>query len=283
MIAPNPFIPTRDEKQIHDDPAAELAMRQIMRSRRDFLERLWPVVLGRRVLEVVCGPAQELLPFVRRGAQITAVDFLQSSLNQTQHLYNKIGYSVETARADLRDLPFDDGRFDLVLNVGLFNRCADHQLDSALDEMIRVVRPGGQILAFCPTTRHCALAPLPIHRLRHHHDEPPRVLTAKHLHRQFKSRGLESVKMSGINLYPVTQGRLPRWLRYRWIESSSRWSCRWLENLNACHGVKARIGREFVVWATVPRLVATEKISVPSPDTGPVNRNESNTDARRAA
>lgn len=52
--------------------------------------------------------------------------------------------SLEVVRADARSLPFDDESFDLILAIDLMTHLPS--LQEGIDELVRVVRPGGRVL-----------------------------------------------------------------------------------------------------------------------------------------
>lgn len=61
---------------------------------------------------------------------------------------------------DALGLPFDSGRFDGVLVVGFLHHLDDSQVDVALAEVRRVLRPGGRFVLIedCPTRKRWNLA-----------------------------------------------------------------------------------------------------------------------------
>ena len=67
--------------------------------------------------------------------------------------------------ADATDLPFEDGRFSMVLSCAMLHHVVDWE--KALAEVSRVLRPGGVLVGF--DLRHVADSRRP-HRGRHHPD-----------------------------------------------------------------------------------------------------------------
>ncbi len=252
MIASHHFTETDHDAWARRVTLADLTSQDIWWLRRDFLERLWPVVLGRRVIEVGSGPAHDSLTFARRGAHVTAVDHSQAGLDLACRFYGQLGYPLRTAHADIRDLPFRDGRFDIAFNAGVLEHFNDLELEAVIDEMIRVVKPGGQVLAFCPN-RYNVFYQTHLRRIRHHPYAFERAFTAGQIRQRFEAKGLTDVTVSGVHVHPAFNYLLPSWLpKFHRIEPLFR---RWfapLEKMNTCHRLKSLIGQDFVVWGTAP-------------------------------
>jgi ubiquinone/menaquinone biosynthesis C-methylase UbiE len=97
------------------------------------------VVAGTRVLEVGCGLGDLAAAAARRGAAVTGTDLAEGMLEAARRRHPEL----ELVLADAEALPFDDGRFDVVLSsVGAM--FAPHHRTVA-DELLRVTRPGGTI------------------------------------------------------------------------------------------------------------------------------------------
>lgn len=68
---------------------------------------------------------------------------------------SSLGYELDGRVADAEHLPFADGSFDLVCGHAVLHHVPD--LDQALREVIRVLRPGGRFVFAGEPTRHGAL------------------------------------------------------------------------------------------------------------------------------
>jgi len=237
----------------HDKPTlAELQRQDIWSLRRGFLARLWPDVAEWRVLEVGSGPAHDSLVFAEGGADVTALDSSAEGLQLAEQFYRDLRLPLRTVLGDARRLPFADGEFDLAFNGGVLEHFADEALQDVLDEMIRVVRPGGFVLAFCPN-RHNVCYQAHLRRIDRHGYEFERAFTAGEMAGRFRARGLRGVHVSGVHVHPAPNYLLPAWLpKHHRIEPLCRRCFAWLERADRWHRLKAAIGQDFVVWAEVP-------------------------------
>ena len=101
------------------------------------------VQAGERVLDVAAGNGNASLAAARRGADVTATDYVSSLLERTQARAASEGLIVDTEQADAEALPFADGRFDVVLST--FGVMFTPNQERAAAELVRACRPGGRI------------------------------------------------------------------------------------------------------------------------------------------
>jgi SAM-dependent methyltransferase len=240
------------------DPWARFASLEQLKShdiwwlRRAFLARLWPSVEGLRVLEVGSGPAHDSLVFAERGARVTALDFSAHGLRAAKRFYGDLGLPIECVQSDATHCPFADASFDLAFNAGVLEHFADDRLEMVIDEMIRVVRPGGHVLAFCPN-RYNVFYQFHLRRTGDRQYEFERAFTATEMRRRFEARGLKRTFVSGVHVHPAPNFLLPRWLpKHHKIEPVCRSCFSWLESAQGLDRIKSFIGQDFVVWAQVP-------------------------------
>jgi uncharacterized protein (TIGR02246 family) len=101
---------------------------------------------GARVLEVAPGPGYLAIELARRGYAVTALDISQSFVRIARENAARAGVHVDVHHGDAAHMPFADESFDYVVCVAAFKNFTDPA--GAIDEMHRVVRPGGQASIF---------------------------------------------------------------------------------------------------------------------------------------
>lgn len=112
--------------------------------RREITDRLDPH--GGRVLEVSIGPGVNLPYLVNRPdvGEVLGLDISIGQLQRCQSYVAKEGWNVDLFLGNGEQLPFRNESFQGVFHVGGINFFNDKK--SAIDEMIRVAKPGARIL-----------------------------------------------------------------------------------------------------------------------------------------
>ncbi|MHA7652925.1 class I SAM-dependent methyltransferase [Mycobacterium sp. ML4] len=95
------------------------------------------------VLEVAVGTGLNL-PAYPPHARLTGIDISEEMLAIARARARELGREVELRQGDAHDLGFIDAAFDTV--VCTFGLCAIPDIDTALDEMTRVLKPGGKLI-----------------------------------------------------------------------------------------------------------------------------------------
>ncbi len=101
-----------------------------------------------KMLDLACGIGQVSIELARRGFQTTGTDLNRYFLAVCRRNARKAEVRVRFIRADMRDLPFESGAFDVVVcfnhSIGIFRDEAENR--RAFGEAARVLRPGGKFL-----------------------------------------------------------------------------------------------------------------------------------------
>jgi ubiquinone/menaquinone biosynthesis C-methylase UbiE len=98
---------------------------------------------GERVLDVAAGSGNAALAAARRGARVTATDFVPELLQVAARRAAVEGLVIDIQEADAQALPFPDGVFDVVLST--FGVMFAPDQARAASELVRVCRPAGRI------------------------------------------------------------------------------------------------------------------------------------------
>jgi len=101
------------------------------------------VAPGDRVLDVATGTGNAALAAARRGATVTGADLTPRMLELAGARAVREGVELELVEADLEDLPFPGGAFDVVVSV--FGVIFAPRPAAAVAELARVLRPGGRL------------------------------------------------------------------------------------------------------------------------------------------
>ncbi|MEV5975066.1 class I SAM-dependent methyltransferase [Streptomyces sp. NPDC051921] len=100
------------------------------------------------VLDCSCGIGTQAIGLALRGHRVTGTDLSPRAAARAGREAARRGVSLGTAAADMRRLPFPDGRFDTVIcaDNSLPHLLTEQDVHTALVEMRRVLRPAGLLL-----------------------------------------------------------------------------------------------------------------------------------------
>ncbi len=114
------------------------------RLEQDLLLELLGAVAGKTVLDIGCGDGLLSSGIARRGGAVTGLDvdpmMIRSAQQRAQRERTQLGLVLGSAK----DLPFKEAGFDLVLAVTTL--CFVRNAEQAVEEMARVLKPGGRLL-----------------------------------------------------------------------------------------------------------------------------------------
>lgn len=117
----------------------------IVRRRAEILKLLAPQK-GESVLDIGCGPgfvSAQISSEVGREGHVTGIDASKSMLGLAEKRLAEQP-NAELRQADATSLPFEDASFDAAVSTQVYEYVAD--IDGALRELARVVKPGGRAL-----------------------------------------------------------------------------------------------------------------------------------------
>jgi len=95
---------------------------------------------GMKILDLAAGTGSSSEPLAAAGADVIPADFSEGMLAAGRKARPHLAFT----KADALNLPFSDGQFDLAtISFGLRNTA---DIDLALAQMLRVTKPGGQLV-----------------------------------------------------------------------------------------------------------------------------------------
>jgi SAM-dependent methyltransferase len=165
--------------------------------RRALLGALGPLK-GVRLLDVGCGVGLLLREATERGAWVAGVDTADELLEVARWALPDADLRVGTLEA----LPYDNGRFDVATACNAL-RYAGDQL-AALDELVRVVRPGGRVAIGDWADPAHSLSREFLNRL----DTASELCGSGVLEARLRAAGLDVIDRSELD-FPVTYPDLP--------------------------------------------------------------------------
>lgn len=101
---------------------------------------------GKRVLDLGCGRGERSVDLLGRGASVDGIDISPVYVAQAETAAQEAGYDARQftfVPGDAHHLPYDNATFDLVVGDGILHHL---DLDRALAEVHRVLKPGGRAL-----------------------------------------------------------------------------------------------------------------------------------------
>ncbi len=157
---------------------AEEYLRQcyLLQHNDDYLEflvqRVWKLENACRLVEFGCGAGKMgmiLLPLLPPGSSYTGVDQSAELISQARRVWEKAPFQSEFHEGSIYQTPFSESAFDVALTHTVLMHVP--YPEKALQEMIRVTRPGGMIIA-CEANRNAHTTLLHIDEVNHQETVP---------------------------------------------------------------------------------------------------------------
>lgn len=120
----------------------------------DLFTRALGIAPGESVIDVGCGPGGIHGRLCRVGARVTGVDASPGMVAEARAQAEREGLDVTVQEGDAEQLPFGDGQFDAALCCHMLYHVPN--IERALRELHRVLRPGGRVLISTNAADHCA-------------------------------------------------------------------------------------------------------------------------------
>ena len=159
---------------------------------------------ARRLLDWGCGWGQMTSLLIERGLDVTAFDFDAAAAGVEVRPLPRFPGLEATMSSDPIALPFPDDTFEAVLSMGVL----EHVMDpgASLDELRRVLVPGGLVYCYKLPNRFSYLEFVARHTGRYFHgeDEFDRLYDVRSTRDIFGRHGFEVLEIDRANMLPLT-------------------------------------------------------------------------------
>jgi ubiquinone/menaquinone biosynthesis C-methylase UbiE len=106
---------------------------------------------GMRVVDVGCGRGEIVFHAARKECQVWGIDYAPEAVRVAKETLTEVCLSEELARwvvaqVNARQMPFSDDSVDVIFMLDVVEHLYPHELDEAMKEAFRILRPGGRLI-----------------------------------------------------------------------------------------------------------------------------------------
>jgi SAM-dependent methyltransferase len=157
-----------------------------------------------KVLDWGCGYGQVSHLLLERGLDVTSLEYVPDAEEGRR---SRLGHFPDVEAIMTREpvrLPFDDATFDAVLSVGVLEHVA--QPDASLDELRRVLVPGGRLYVYKLPNRWSYLEWIARRAGMYYHGKLPEdtIYTLRGTRRMLERHGFRVEEARLANMVPLT-------------------------------------------------------------------------------
>jgi cyclopropane fatty-acyl-phospholipid synthase-like methyltransferase len=110
-------------------------------------------VVPGRALDLGCGTGTNCVALARQGWEPVGVDFSLLAIRRARRRARRAGVAARFYRADVADLSFLTGPFDLVVDIGCLHSVPRERHEAYAREVARLSRPGALYMLYAFTPR----------------------------------------------------------------------------------------------------------------------------------
>lgn len=98
-----------------------------------------------KILDVGCGPGMMAYHSIAREFEFFGIDISEKMIDECNNKFRKEKF-VNFSVGKIQKLDFSDDLFDVVLCMGILEHVPKDEIECALSEINRVLKPGGQVI-----------------------------------------------------------------------------------------------------------------------------------------
>jgi ubiquinone/menaquinone biosynthesis C-methylase UbiE len=98
-----------------------------------------------KILDVGCGPGMMAEQSIERGFEFFGIDISEKMIGECIKNFGHVS-SVHFSVGKVQNLEFPDSFFDVILCMGVLEYVDRDEMEGAVSEMLRVLKPGGRII-----------------------------------------------------------------------------------------------------------------------------------------
>lgn len=154
---------------------------------------LWNEAINTRILHWVD----------ERAASTFAMDLSHVVVSRAHRKARELESGIRVARADIRDVPFRSNSFDVVYTMGTIEHVEEYE--HAIEEIFRVLKPGGRAVIGVPRRYDIFLRPLIVAVLEwlgRYPYAPEKSFSRRALRKSIEKSGLKVRSTTGILIIP---------------------------------------------------------------------------------
>jgi SAM-dependent methyltransferase len=106
-----------------------------------------------RILDLGCGTGRHLVFLEGLGYRSYGMDISPTGLIHSRNWLDTVGHPVRISMADMTSLPYSSSCFDLIISTYVIHHNTLADIRKTIQEMYRLIIPGGMILVSVPSTR----------------------------------------------------------------------------------------------------------------------------------
>ena len=106
-----------------------------------------------RILEVGCGAGANLWMIAREGFDAVGIDLSAPAIKLCEQMLESYQTCAELHVGDMTQLPIENASVDAVVDVFSSHCLTAQQGDAFLQDVVRVLKPGGKFFSYFPSTR----------------------------------------------------------------------------------------------------------------------------------